>query len=260
MSACFKGQVALVSGAASGIGRATAQILSRRGAAVCVADVDADGAQRVAAELVEAGGSALAVAMDVSTEAGNTDVVEQVMQKFGRLDVVHLNAGILSVGSLLDTDLATWQRVLDVNLTAVFLGIKHTAPLLAVQGGSIVVTASFAGREGSYGMSSYVASKHGVTGLVKAAASELGPMGVRVNAVCPGPIYTDMMITAGSLDEVNASPLARTTMLERVGEAREVAELVCFLASDAASFITGAIHAVDGGMPVIGKPPAADRQ
>lgn len=118
--------------------------------------------------------------------------------------------------------------------------------------GAIVVTASLAGREGVRGMPAYVASKHGAVGLAKAAAAEFGEYGVRVNVICPGAIYTDMMISQGSLAEINQSVLAERAMLKRVGEAKEVAELVSFLASDAASYITGGVYPVDGGMPIIG--------
>lgn len=252
MAADLSGRVAIVTGGATGIGRASAELMAERGARVCVADINGELASRVAAAIQERGGEAIAIAADVSKETDNARLMEQVSATLGTPSILHLNAGILSQTPILESSLGDWQRVIDINLNGVFLGMRYGVPAMPVEGGSIVVTASFAGREGSAGMPAYVASKHGVVGLVKAAAAEFGPRAIRVNAVCPGPIYTDMMITAGSLEEVNASPLAATTMLKRVGEAREVAELVCFLTSERASYITAGVYPVDGGMPLIG--------
>lgn len=246
-------KVAVVTGAASGIGRATAQLLACRGARVCVADINGDAVRKVTAAINDGGGNALPFVLDVCSEQANADLVAAILAAYGRLDIAHLNAGILSQKSILECDLSSWSKVLEVNLTGVFLGLKHCVPpMIEARAGSVIVTASFAGREGARGMPAYVASKHGVVGLTKAAAAEFGDHGVRVNAICPGAIYTEMLITAGTLDEVNQSPLAQTMMLKRIGEAREVAELVAFLASDSASFITGGIYAVDGGMPMVG--------
>lgn len=253
MSQPFTDKVAIVTGAASGIGKATAELLAQRGASVCIADINKDAAKLVAQAINKQGGKAIHFGMDVRSEQANADLVAAVLAEFGRLDVAHLNAGILSLTSILDSDLAAWSQVIDVNLNGLFLGLRYCAPAMIAQGGgSIVVTASLAGREGVKGMPAYVASKHGTVGLTKAAAAEFGPHNIRVNAICPGAIYTDMMVTQGTLEEVNQSPLSERAMLKRVGEAKEVAELVSFLASDAASYISGGIYSVDGGMPVIG--------
>lgn len=253
MDTSLLNKAAIVTGGASGIGRATAELLAAQGASVCIADINEAAAATVAAHINEQGGSAIHCAVDVSSEQDNAALVAKVLSVFGRLDIAHLNAGILSQTSILDSNLSAWSKVIDINLNGLFLGLRHCAPAMINQGGgSIIITASLAGREGVKGMPAYVASKHGAVGLTKAAAAEFGEHGVRVNAICPGAIYTDMMITQGSLAEVNQSPLADRAMLKRVGEAKEVAALVSFLASDAASYITGGVYSVDGGMPIIG--------
>ena len=242
------GRVALVTGGGSGIGRATALRLAAEGARVCVSDVAAENGERVAKEIGEAGGEAFACPADVTREADNERVVAAVRERFGALHAVHLNAGIAEYSTIVDGDVELWRRVLDVNLTGVYLGLRATAPaLIESGGGAIVATASVAGLRGGTGMPSYYASKHGVVGLVKSAAAELSPQGVRVAAVCPGVIDTPILGPAHG-DEAITEVLGRGHLLARVGQADEVAQVVSFLLSERAAFVTGVAWPVDGGM------------
>ena len=253
----LKDKVALVTGAASGIGQATAVLFGQEGAKVMCADLDAEGAERVAQEIVKGGGEAASTQADVSQAADVERMVRQTVERWDRLDVLVNNAGIYFILPLTQVPEEEWDRLININLKGVFLGCKYAIPeMVKGGGGSIVNTASIAGLRGTAWLSTYCASKGGVVQLTKAVAMEWAEQNVRVNAVCPGVIRTPMaergIEQAGALfgDTVEESwqRIAEGHPLGRVGEPEEVARAVLFLASDEASFVTGVALPVDGGL------------
>ena len=242
------GKAGVVTGAAGGIGSASAICFGREGAFVVVTDLEsqrAEGEETV--RLVEeAGGRAVFVAADVTSEDDQRRLVEECVAAFGRLDFAHNNAGLDVVATLEETTLEDWNRCLSVNLTGVFLGMKHQLPQMRRQGGggAIVNTASAAGVMAVPRIAAYVASKFGVVGLSKAAALEAGGDGIRVNVICPGPVHTRM------LEELPAAwreTLVAPQAIKRLSEPEEIAESAVWLCSDRASVITGAAIATDLG-------------
>jgi NAD(P)-dependent dehydrogenase (short-subunit alcohol dehydrogenase family) len=242
MSGEFDGKLAFVTGAAGGIGRASALAFAARGASVVVCDL-VDPAD-TAAEVERQGVKAMSVQLDVADGAAVQDAVDRAVSTFGRLDFAHNNAGTFSVAPLAELADEDWTRVIAVNLTGVFFGMKYQIPHLLETGGAIVNTASIWSEQGAAFQTAYVASKHGVAGLTRTAAIDYGAKGIRINAVAPGPIRTAM--TAGIPDEAMAPVIGRTTM-SRYGEASEVAEAVVWLCSPAAAYVNGALLPVDGG-------------
>jgi NAD(P)-dependent dehydrogenase (short-subunit alcohol dehydrogenase family) len=240
-------KVAIVTGAGSGIGREVALQLAAAGAKVTVTDVDEKGGAAVVEEIKKAGGSAIFVKADASSPTDNEEIVKRTVKEFGGLHIAVNNAGIGGPSAPTgEYPLEGWKKVIDVNLSGVFYGMRYQLPAMEKSGGgSIVNIASILGQAGFRGSSAYVAAKHGVVGLTKAAALEYGQRGVRVNAVGPGFIKTPLL--EKNLDGAAIKALEGMHPVGRLGEGREVSELVFFLASDAASFVTGSYYAVDGG-------------
>jgi meso-butanediol dehydrogenase/(S,S)-butanediol dehydrogenase/diacetyl reductase len=237
-------RVAIVTGAASGIGRSTVEQLVAEGARVVAVDLDES-------KLGEVAGAAGVIACvgDISQADTNERMVAAAVDTFGGLDALVLNAGLPSTGSIVDLPLDSFERVLDVNLRGVVLGVRAAVPALAASGSpAVVATASVSGLGGDPGMWAYNTAKGGVVNFVRSAAIELASQGIRVNAVCPGPIRTGMTRPITEMAPQVADLLERNIPLKRWGEASEVAAVICFLASSAASFVTGAIIPVDGGI------------
>ena len=247
-------KVALITGAARGIGAATARRFVAEGAQVILADRRREQGEALLAELeAERPGSSIFVEFDVAEEAGWQAAVEQTLAAFGRIDVLVNNAGVIRVVPLEETDLETFEKVIATNLRGTFLGIRSViACMRSAGGGSIVNFSSPQGFEGREGVSVYSASKFGIRGLTMTAAIELGPSGIRVNTVIPGPTRTKMTERKGWTKADYEAAYAGYP-LGRMADPREVAEVVVFLASDDASYVTGADYVVDGGV-LIGKP------
>ncbi len=237
-----------MTGAASGMGRATAHLFADEGASIGVADQDGAGAERVAGEIRAAGGEAAAFALDVTDAARVEQVVRELVARFGRLDVLVNNAGV-SLPTPIDAEnyAERWERTLAVNLTAYTRLVRACLPHLRAHGaGRIVNVASTEALGATAALSPYTASKHGVVGLTRALAVELGATGVTVNCVCPGPVNTGM--TSLIPDEAKRKFARRRVPLRRYGEPEEVAHMTLSLALPAASFVNGAVVVVDGGM------------
>ncbi|WP_247730332.1 SDR family oxidoreductase [Halovivax limisalsi] len=245
--------VGLVTGAGSGIGRATATRFAEAGANVAVVDIDEDGGRETVAAISDAGGEATFVQADVTREADVEEMVETVVSTYGGLDFAHNNAGTSSAEApLTEQTEEAWDTLYDLNLKAVWRCLKAEIPaMLEDGGGAIVNTASVAGLGGHWNLTPYAATKHGVVGLTRTAALEFSGDGVRVNAVCPGVVKTEAV---DRLQESDPERLERMSMgrpMDRLGKPEEVASAVVWLCSDESSFVTGHPLAVDGGITAL---------
>jgi NAD(P)-dependent dehydrogenase (short-subunit alcohol dehydrogenase family) len=248
----FTGKVAFVTGAANGIGRAAALAFAREGASVVVADV-AERSNQETARMVEAlGARGLAVICDVTRDEDIQRALRATIEKFGRLDLAFNNAGIeYAIKAMADVTEEEWDRIMDIDLRGVFLCMKHEIPLMLKQGGGAIVnTSSGAGVRGFKGGAAYVAAKHGVVGLTKAAALDYAASNIRINAVCPGIIDTPMMDRfSGGTPEGRQAVIAQEPV-GRMGSPEEIGAAVVWLCSDAAAFVVGHAMVIDGGQTV----------
>jgi NAD(P)-dependent dehydrogenase (short-subunit alcohol dehydrogenase family) len=244
-------KVALITGAGSGLGRASAILFASEGASIGVADIDLESAEETANEISRAGGRALALQVDVSNGVSVESMVQQTVERFGILDVLYNNAGTAGkVDFLASMPEDVFDRVLAVNLRGVYLGMKYALPYMAKIGGASVINqSSAAGLVGIRGSAAYCASKAGVIALTKVAALEYARYKIRVNCICPGLINTPMSqeLLGGELDPNDPDAIRRVSVMGRIGRPEEIAKMALFLASEDSSYATGACFVVDGG-------------
>ena len=243
----FEGKVAIVTGSALGMGRASARRFAEEGAKVCVADIDLKGAQDTVDVIRKAGGEAFACQVDISVEDDNDRMVAETVDRYGGLDVAHLNAAIL--GELVDFfegSMVNYDRVIAVNQRGCYLGLRSVGRAIR-RGGAVVVMSSTAGLSGWNKNAPYSASKHAIIGLVRSSAHAFAAKGVRINAVCPGTVNTRMFVADPAEDAIVPAEDLEMPSFAGIATPQHVAELVLYLASSRAAFVTGAVHTVDGG-------------
>lgn len=247
----LKDKVVLITGGASGIGRATALLFSREGATVAIVDIDEPKGQAVVQSIVKDGGKAVYLHCDVTNTSKCKLTVNKVFRELGKIDILFNNAGIIRRASVVDTTEEEWDKVMDTNVKSVFIFSKYVIPIMANAGGGVVInTASGWGLVGGYKAASYCASKGAIVLLTKAMALDHGPQNIRVNCICPGDTDTPMLHREAQQLGINREKFlteAKQRPLERIGKPEEIANVALFLASDASSYVTGTALVVDGG-------------
>ncbi|MBL0716908.1 MAG: 3-oxoacyl-ACP reductase FabG [Desulfosarcina sp.] len=240
----LKGMVALVTGAAQGIGKATAEVFAKEGASIVLNDINEEGLKKAAKDIEALGVECLPVVANTSLLSDVEKMYAQVMEKFGRLDILVNNAGITRDGLLHKMTEEQWKLVIDVNLTGVFFCLQGAAKIMRASGGGRIVNISSVARYGNVGQANYSSTKAAVVGLTRTAAKELARKNIRVNCVAPGPINTEML---QAVPEKVLEKLIQPIPLQRIGEPEELANTVLFLASDQSSYVTGQVINCDGG-------------
>jgi len=245
----FQDKVVLITGGTSGIGEASAILFAEQGAKVVVAGRRAELGEAVVDRIKSAGGEAVFIKADVTSEDDVKNLVQQSVEKYGRVDIAFNNAGVEATGMVTDFSLDVYRKVFDINVLGVFLSMKHEIPQMLEQGGGVIInTSSIVGHVAMPGASIYIASKHAVEGATKTAALEYAQQGIRINAVAPGATATDMIDRfAGKEGAENREALAQQHPMNRLATSQEIAHAVAYLASDAAAFTNGVSLPVDGG-------------
>jgi NAD(P)-dependent dehydrogenase (short-subunit alcohol dehydrogenase family) len=242
----LENKVAIITGAGSGIGKAAALLFAKEGAKVVVSDINEKNGNSAVEEIKNSGGEALFIKADSSRPEDNEALVQQTLQQFGSLDIAVNNAGIGGpLGITGEYPIDGWKKVIDINLSGVFYGLRYQIPAMSPKGGAIVNIASILGQAGAKFSPAYVAAKHGVVGLTKAAALEYADKNIRINSVGPGYIKTPLVTNSLDTDAVNS--LVSLHPIGRLGESEEIAELILWLASSRSSFVTGSYYPADGG-------------
>jgi NAD(P)-dependent dehydrogenase (short-subunit alcohol dehydrogenase family) len=242
----LENKVAIITGAGSGIGKAAAELFAKEGAKVVISDINETNGNSAVEEIKKNGGDAFYIKADSSKPEDNEALVKQTIEKYGTLDIAVNNAGIGGpLGATGEYPIDGWKKVIDINLSGVFYGLRYQIPAMLQKGGSIINIASILGSAGTKFSPAYVAAKHGVVGLTKAAALEYADKNIRINSVGPGYIKTPLVIN--SLDKSALDALVGLHPIGRLGEAEEIAELILWLASSKSSFVTGGYYPADGG-------------
>lgn len=248
----FQGKSVIVTGGASGIGEATVKLFAAEGASVVIADVNSAG-ESVAQQLCQQGQKAIFIQTDVSKADDANRLIQETLNQYGRLDILHNNAGILVVGAVTTISEADWDRCIDINLKSVYLVSKYAIPAMQQTGGGVIInTASTAGISGGSGYAVYGASKAGIILLTQCMALDFARHNIRVNAVCPGPTATPMILSSATDQQSALDRWAKELPIGRAGKPEDTAKAVAYLASDDASFVTGSAFVVDGGRLLTG--------